>query len=90
MKPITRQQALQVHRRARLRWEPSTGMHVLQCPGVVIELNDSAGWVLELLDGQLSVAGVIECLRQRFADVQGLEEDVLGFLELARARAWVE
>ncbi|HAL66075.1 MAG TPA: coenzyme PQQ synthesis protein D, partial [Pseudomonas sp.] len=46
--------------------------------------------VLELLDGQLSVAGVIECLRQRFADVQGLEEDVLGFLELARARAWVE
>ncbi|MBF8775374.1 pyrroloquinoline quinone biosynthesis peptide chaperone PqqD [Pseudomonas fulva] len=90
MEPISRQQALQVHRRARLRWEPSTGMHVLQCPGMVIELTGSAGWVLELLDGQRSVAVVIEHLRQRFGDVRGLEEDVLGFLELARVRAWVE
>ena len=90
MEPISRQQALQVHRRARLRWEPSTGMHVLQCPGMVIELTGSAGWVLELLDGPRSVAVVIEHLRQRYGDVRGLEEDVLGFLELARVRAWVE
>jgi len=90
VEPISRQQALQVHRRARLRWEPSTGMHVLQCPGMVIELTSSAGWVLELLDGQRSVAVVIEHLRQRYGDVRGLEEDVLGFLELARVRAWVE
>lgn len=90
MEPISRQQALQVHRRARLRWEPSTGMHVLQCPGMVIELTGSAGWVLELLDGQRSVAVVIEHLRQRYGDVRGLEEDVLGFLELARVRVWVE
>ncbi|MBI6924687.1 pyrroloquinoline quinone biosynthesis peptide chaperone PqqD [Pseudomonas putida] len=90
MESITRQQTFQVHRRVRLRWEPSTGMHVLQCPGMVIELTGSAGWVLELLDGQRSVAVVIERLRQRFPHVRGLEQDVLGFLQLARVRAWVE
>lgn len=90
MEPITAEQALQVHRRARLRWDPNTGTHVLQCPGLVIELTCSAAWVLELLDGQRSVAAVIERLQRRFPDVRGLDEDVLGFLELARARGWVE
>lgn len=62
---------------------------VAACGGV-IELNASAGWVLELLDGQRSVAAVIARLARRFPRVTGLDEDVLAFLEVARAKCWVE
>ncbi|MNP85660.1 pyrroloquinoline quinone biosynthesis protein PqqD [compost metagenome] len=56
----------------------------------MIKLNPSAGWVLELLDGQRCVAAIIDGLAQRFPDVQGLDEDVLAFLEVARAKHWIE
>lgn len=63
---------------------------MLLYPGGVIELNASAGWVLELLDGQRSTAAIIDQLAQRFPGVPGLGEDVLAFLEVARAKAWIE
>mgnify|MGYP006204692613 FL=1 len=56
----------------------------------IIELNASAGWVLALLDGHSTVATVIDRLAQRFPNVPGLEEDVLAFLEVARAKSWIE
>jgi pyrroloquinoline quinone biosynthesis protein D len=36
------------------------------------------------------VATVIDRLAQRFPNVPGLEEDVLAFLEVARAKSWIE
>ncbi|MNH48009.1 pyrroloquinoline quinone biosynthesis protein PqqD [compost metagenome] len=59
-------------------------------PGGIIELNASAGWVMELLDGHSSVATIIDRLAQRFPGVVGLDEDVLAFLEVARAKSWIE
>ncbi len=90
MKLIDRQQTLTLCKGLRLRWEPLQAHPVLLYPGGIIELNASAGWVLELLDGQRSVASVIDRLAQRFPGVPGLDEDVLAFLEVARAKAWVE
>ena len=90
MKLIDREQALALGKGFRLSWEPQQACHVLLYPGGIIELNASAGWVLELLDGQASVAKVIDQLARRFPGAPGLEEDVLAFLEVARAKAWVE
>ncbi|RCL28545.1 pyrroloquinoline quinone biosynthesis peptide chaperone PqqD [Pseudomonas sp. AFG_SD02_1510_Pfu_092] len=90
MKLIECDQALSLRRGFRLCWEHRQACHVLQHPAGVIELNASAGWVLELLDGQRSVAAVIERLAQRFPGAPGLAEDVLAFLEVARAKSWVE
>lgn len=90
MKLIEPEQALALARGFRLRWEPCQARHVLLYPEGIIELNASAGWVLELLDGQRSVAAVIDRLAQRFPGVPGLDEDVLAFLEVARAKYWIE
>ena len=90
MELIDPDQTLSLARGFRLHWEPHLACPVLQHAGGVIELNTSAGWVLELLDGQRSVAAVIARLAQRFPGVTGLDEDVLAFLEMARAKCWVE
>lgn len=90
VKLIEREQALSLGRGFRLRWEHHLACHVLQHPEGIIELNASAGWVLELLDGQRSVAAVIDRLAQRFPGVPGLDEDILAFLEVARAKCWIE
>ena len=90
MNLIDRQQALALGRGLRLDWAPQKGCHVLLYAGGIIELNASAGWVLALLDGHSTVATVIDRLAQRFPDVPELEEDVLAFLEVARAKSWIE
>ncbi len=90
MELIDPEQTLALARGFRLRWEPQLACPLLLHAEGVIELNASAGWVLELLDGQRSVAAVIARLAQRFPGVTGLDEDVLAFLEVARAKCWVE
>ena len=90
MKLIDGEQVLGLRRGYRLQWEPRQACHVLLYPEGMIKLNDSAGWVLELLDGQRSVAAVIDRLAQRFPGVPGLDEDILAFLEVARAKYWIE
>jgi pyrroloquinoline quinone biosynthesis protein D len=90
VKLIDREHTLALGKGFRLHWEPLQACHVLLYPGGIIELNASAGWVLELLDGQRSVAAIIDRLARRFPSAAGLEEDVLAFLEVARAKAWVE
>ncbi|OII58709.1 pyrroloquinoline quinone biosynthesis protein PqqD, partial [Pseudomonas putida] len=49
MNLIDREQALALRKGFRLRWEPCRACHVLLYPEGTIELNASAGWVLELL-----------------------------------------
>jgi pyrroloquinoline quinone biosynthesis protein D len=74
----------------RFQWEPAQGCHVLLYPEGMIKLNDSAGAILTEVDGQRSVAAIIDDLSARFPDVPGIDEDILAFLEVARERFWIE
>jgi pyrroloquinoline quinone biosynthesis protein D len=56
----------------------------------MIKLNVSAGQILELVDGQRSVATIIDRLSESFPGVPGIDEDVLAFLEVAHAQFWIE
>jgi pyrroloquinoline quinone biosynthesis protein D len=56
----------------------------------MIKLNASAGQILERLDGQRSVAAIIDQLTASFPGVPGIDEDVLAFLEVAHAQFWIE
>jgi pyrroloquinoline quinone biosynthesis protein D len=56
----------------------------------MIKLNISAGQILELVDGQRSVAAIIDQLSANFPGVPGIDEDVLAFLEVAHAQFWIE
>lgn len=74
----------------RLQWEPVQNCHVLLYPEGMIKLNDSAGEILQQINGEHSVGQIIGSLRERFPDVPGLDEDILAFLEVANAQFWIE
>ena len=79
-----------IRRGFRLQFEPAQGCHVLLYPEGMIKLNDSAGEILQQVDGKLSVAEIIGNLHQRFPDVPGIDEDILAFMEVAHAQFWIE
>ena len=90
MSLIDRQQSPALRRGFRLQWEPRQDCHVLLYPEGMIKLNSSAGQILDLVDGQRSVAAIIERLSANFPGVAGIDEDVLAFLEVAHAQFWIE
>jgi pyrroloquinoline quinone biosynthesis protein D len=87
---INRQQSPALRRGFRLQWEPRQACHVLLYPEGMIKLNASAGQILDLVDGQRSVAAIIDRLSESFPGVPGIDEDVLAFLEVAHAQFWIE
>lgn len=72
----------------RLQWEPVQNCHVLLYPEGMVKLNGSAGEIMKRCDGQRSVSEIVGDLEQAFS-VQGLEPDVLAFLELASKQRWL-
>ena len=79
-----------IRRGFRLQFEPAQGCHVLLYPEGMIKLNDSAGEILQQVDGKRSVAEIIDNLHLRFPDVPGIDEDILAFIEVAHAQFWIE
>ena len=90
MSDFNLQQVPHLRRGFRLQWEPAQGCHVLLYPEGMIKLNDSAGEILQQVDGKRSVAEIIDNLHQRFPDVPGIDEDILAFIEVAHAQFWIE
>ncbi|RYE92043.1 MAG: pyrroloquinoline quinone biosynthesis peptide chaperone PqqD [Oxalobacteraceae bacterium] len=74
----------------RFQYEPAQKGHVLLYPEGMIKLNESASAIGGLIDGQRSVAAIIEALRQQFPDVPELADDIVQFMEVARAEHWIE
>lgn len=74
----------------RFQFEPAQGCHVLLYPEGMVKLNESAGLILERVDGQRSIATIIDQLAERFPGVPGLDEDILAFMEVASAQFWIE
>jgi pyrroloquinoline quinone biosynthesis protein D len=74
----------------RFQWEPAQGCHVLLYPEGMIKLNDSAGAILAEVDGVRSVGAIIADLQAKYPEAEGIGEDILAFLEVARERFWIE
>lgn len=72
----------------RLQWEPVQNCHVLLYPEGMVKLNDSAGEIMKRCDGVRSVASIVADIEQAHA-LQGLEGDVLAFVELAGKHRWL-
>nr|WP_297462075.1 pyrroloquinoline quinone biosynthesis peptide chaperone PqqD [uncultured Halomonas sp.] len=73
----------------RLQWEPAQQRHVLLYPEGMVQLNDSAGAVLSLIDGERDVAALVDELTRRYPEAPGLERDVHEFLLDARRQGWI-
>lgn len=73
----------------RLQWEQVQNSHVILYPEGMAKLNDSAAAILQLVDGQTSLNGIIAQLNARFPGAEGLAEDVLEFFQRAYEQKWV-
>ncbi|TWI55069.1 pyrroloquinoline quinone biosynthesis protein D [Pseudomonas duriflava] len=74
----------------RFQFEPAQNGFVLLYPEGMIKLNESAGAIGDLIDGQRTVAAIIDVLNERFPGVPELGDDVEQFMEVARAEHWIQ
>ncbi|MGO1750509.1 MAG: pyrroloquinoline quinone biosynthesis peptide chaperone PqqD [Marinobacter sp.] len=81
---------LRFRRGFRFQWEPAQQCHVLLYPEGMVKLNDSAGAILNEVDGQRNVADIVSALEQKFPNAGALTSDVCEFLEHARNQHWLE
>lgn len=72
----------------RLQWEPVQDCHVLLYPEGMVKLNGSAGEIMKRCDGERTVAAIVDDLEKAFS-AQGLEPDVLAFVEMAAKQRWL-
>ena len=72
----------------RLQWEPAQDCHVLLYPEGMVKLNGSAGEIMKRCDGVRSVAAIAADIEQAHA-LQGLQADVLAFVEMAGQQRWL-
>ncbi len=73
----------------RLQWEPVQDCHVLLYPEGMVKLNGSAGEIMKRCDGMASIAAITADIEHTHA-LQGLEADVLAFVELAGEQRWLK
>ena len=73
----------------RLQWEPVQDCHVLLYPEGMVKLNGSAGEIMKRCDGVANIAAITADIERTHA-LQGLETDVLAFVELAGKQRWLK
>ncbi|WP_088286797.1 pyrroloquinoline quinone biosynthesis peptide chaperone PqqD [Ideonella sp. A 288] len=87
--PLSTDSVPRIGRGFRLQWEAAQDCHVLLYPEGMVKLNQSAGEILKRCDGQNDVAAIVTDLEAAF-NAQGLQKDVLGFVEVAAKQRWLE
>lgn len=71
------------------RWEEQEQAYLLLYPEGIIKLNDSAGNILKLCDGERTLKTLIEELKTLFGD-DGIEGDIYNFMEVAHGKGWIK
>jgi pyrroloquinoline quinone biosynthesis protein D len=72
----------------RLRFDPARKRHVLLTPETVTVLNDTGAAILELCDGERTVADILAELRARYDRVA--DDEVRAFLAGLKAKRRLE
>ncbi|RRV04792.1 pyrroloquinoline quinone biosynthesis peptide chaperone PqqD [Pseudomonas sp. v388] len=73
----------------RFQYEDAQDRYVLLYPEGMIQLNQSAGWIGNLIDGQRSIAQVIDTLEQMIPNIPELGTDVDDFMKVAHEKHWI-
>ena len=74
----------------RFQWEKAQDCYVILFPEGMVKLNGGAGEVLNLVNDNLSVAKITEALTKKFPDADEIEKDIIGMIEMALEKAWIE
>ncbi|MBT2772572.1 pyrroloquinoline quinone biosynthesis peptide chaperone PqqD [Halomonas sp. ISL-60] len=86
---MAQQDIYQLRRGWRLQWEAIQGCHVILYPEGMVKLSTTAGAILEQVDGHQSVAAIIATLQRRYPGAETLADDVVEFIDEARANGWL-
>lgn len=73
----------------RMKYDKARQSDLLLLPERVVELNEAAGAILWLCDGQRTIADMIGELEAKFVQT-GLEDDIMEFIASAAERGWLE
>jgi pyrroloquinoline quinone biosynthesis protein D len=74
----------------RFQWEKAQDCYVILFPEGMVKLNGGAGEVLNLINGESTIMIITESLTKKFPDTPSLEKDIVGMIELALEKAWIE
>ena len=88
--PIAPQDIYALARHYRFQWEEAQQCYVLLFPEGMIKLNGGAGEVIKRVDGNKTVADVVQELLAAFPGVAELESDVIAMFQLAVDKAWLQ
>jgi pyrroloquinoline quinone biosynthesis protein D len=77
-----------LQRQYRFQYEEAQQCYVLLYPEGLIKLPGGSGEIIKRVDGQTSVAGIIQNLQETFPGVD-LRQDVIDFLEVAYGKGWI-
>lgn len=72
----------------QFQWEEKQNCYVLLYPEGMVQLNQSAGEILNLCDGEKGVEEINKVLCKKF-EMQDLTADINAFLEEAQNRNWI-
>ena len=74
----------------RFQWEKAQDCYVILFPEAMVKLNGSAGEVLNLVNGESNVELITNVLIKKFPDAPDIAKDIVGMIELALDKAWIE
>ncbi len=77
-----------VNNHFQLQFEKAQDCFVLLYPEGMVQLNQSAGEIMNQCDGTKNFNQIVETLEKKF-DMSGLEKDVESFFAEAFERKWV-
>ncbi len=72
----------------QFQWEEKQNCYVLLYPEGMVQLNQSAGEILNLCDGEKSSDDINKILCEKF-EVEDLSKDITLFLIEAKNRNWI-
>ena len=72
----------------QFQWEEKQNCYVLLYPEGMVQLNQSAGEILNLCDGNSNIEKINKTLCEKF-EVEDLTKDVTVFLIEAKNRNWI-
>ncbi len=72
----------------RFQYEPAQNGYVLLYPEGMIQLQGSAGEIMQRVNGERTVLQIIDDLESKFPGAD-LRQDVIDFLEAAYVKGWI-
>ena len=85
---MQQEKSLVVNNHFQLQWEDKQDCFVLLYPEGMVQLNQSAGEIMNLCDGNNTCNDIVEKLEKKF-ETNDLKSNITEFLEDAMGRNWV-